>query len=126
MLVCKIHFSKCYKTRAGFYKILLHLDGSRKSENATIRLTAKKVFDGMENMETNKKYGERLLLGAILAAMVLLAIGFDRHEYEYQRYDTGTLEYVRAEVLEIWEEELTPSGADGEYVKGYQKIMVRI
>lgn len=76
-------------------------------------------------MEKKKKILEYLVLAGVLISMVVMVSRFNWHEYEYQRYDTSTLDYVRAEVTEILEQELTLSGADNEYTLGYQKILVR-
>lgn len=64
----------------------------------------------------------------ILIAVVTIWMikGFETQEYQYQRYETANIHYVKAKVMDIVEQELTLSGADGEYFTGQQKVIVEI
>ena len=69
---------------------------------------------------------EHILLIGVAALMAIFAMRFEQHEYRYQKYETSSVKYVKAQVKRIIEQELTVSGADGEYMTGYQKLCIRI
>lgn len=73
---------------------------------------------------SKKQLVEYLIFVWIWILMICLIKGFETPKYEYQRYETATLHYVKAKVAEITEQELTLSGADGEYFLGQQKVVV--
>ena len=78
-------------------------------------------------MEKKKQWLEYGLLIGIIAVMVFGAIGYSRQEYGFQTEgEDSSVQYVKGKVLEIVEQELTESGADGEYILGYQKLRVRV
>lgn len=73
-----------------------------------------------------KQLVEYVLIAVIFIIMFFMILVFNKTEYTYKRYETSTLHYVRGTVTEVVDQELTLSGADGEYFKGYQKIKVEI
>ena len=62
----------------------------------------------------------------ILLSMFFMMRGFETQEYTYHRYETANIHYVKAKVMDILEQELTLSGADGEYFTGQQKVVVEM
>lgn len=62
----------------------------------------------------------------IIVVMVWMIKGFGMQEYQYHRYETANIHYVKARVTDILEQELTLSGANGEYFTGQQKVIVEI
>lgn len=75
---------------------------------------------------TKKQALEYVLIAVIFVVMLVMILGFTKNEYSYKMYNTSTLHYVRGTVAEVVDQELTLSGADGEYFTGYQKINVKI
>lgn len=75
---------------------------------------------------TKKRFFEHFILAAIFVLMAVLILSFYKTEYSYKMYNTNTLHYVRGTVTEIIDQELTLSGADGEYFTGTQNIKVKI
>lgn len=75
---------------------------------------------------TKKQMAELLLIVIIFVAMLAMIFGFAKQEYSYKMYDTSTLHYVRGTVSEVTDQNITYSGADGEYITGIQQIKVKI
>ncbi|MBE6810245.1 MAG: YibE/F family protein [Ruminococcaceae bacterium] len=75
---------------------------------------------------TLKQMIEYLLIIAILLSMLVMALTTHKREYSYKAYDTSTLHYVRGTVTEVVDQNITYSGADGEYITGVQNIKVKI
>ena len=75
---------------------------------------------------THKRIAEYIITGVILVIMAVMIISFTKTEYSYKTYDTDTIHYVRGKVTEITDQNITYSGADGEYITGFQKIKVKI
>lgn len=73
-----------------------------------------------------KQFLEYVLLAVIFVLMSVMIFGFYKTEYSYSMYETGTRHYVRGIVTEIVDQELTLSGADGEYFTGFQNLRVKI
>ena len=73
-----------------------------------------------------KQFLEYVLLAAIFLLMFAMIFGFYKNEYSYSMYESDTRHYVRGTVTEIVDQELTLSGADGEYFTGFQKLRVKI
>ena len=71
-----------------------------------------------------RKWTEAGILLVILAVMAALMWSFTRQDDQYERYETGSVHYVKARTTEILEQELTVSGSGGEYLTGYQKLVV--
>ena len=81
----------------------------------------------MKRFKIEKRQGlEYLLVVIILLVMMLLVRGFETTEYKYQRYETATTHYVEAKVLEVVDQELTLTGAGGEYFTGQQRLKIEI
>lgn len=76
--------------------------------------------------QQEKNIVEYALIFLILAIMAWMIKSFETQEYEYQRYETANIHYVKAQVMDIVEQELTLSGAEGEYFTGKQKVIVEI
>lgn len=77
-------------------------------------------------MEKKRQKWERIFMAAVIGLMALLAIGYSRQEYGFQTEEDATVQYVKGKVLEVTEQELTISGADGEYMLGYQELRIRL
>lgn len=75
---------------------------------------------------TNKRVAEYIITVAVFVIMAVMVISFTKTEYSYKTFDTDTLHYVRGKVTEITDQNITYSGADGEYITGFQKIKVKI
>ncbi|MBQ8739924.1 MAG: YibE/F family protein [Clostridia bacterium] len=75
---------------------------------------------------TKKQILEYALIAVVFLSMVVMIFGFYKTEYSYSMYETETRHYVRGTVTEITDQELTLSGADGEYFTGTQNIKVKI
>lgn len=74
-----------------------------------------------------KKKLEYILYAGISICMVLIVIFFRLHEYGFEtEYKDSSLHYVKAKVIEIKEQKLTVSGVNGEYMTGYQELVVEI
>ena len=73
-----------------------------------------------------RKYIEIGFIIAILVIIAALVLNFTKQDFKYQQYDTGSIHYVKAQTVEILEQDLTLSGSDGEYLTGYQKIRVQL
>lgn len=74
-----------------------------------------------------KKRLEQILLLSVIVLMVLSVIIFINQDYGFkEKNEDSSVNYVKAKVVEVLEQELTVSGADGEYMLGYQKLCVRI
>ncbi len=76
--------------------------------------------------QQEKNIVEYALIFLILVIMAWMIKSFETQEYEYQRYETANIHYVKAQVMDIVEQELTLSGAEGEYFTGKQKVIVEI
>lgn len=77
-------------------------------------------------MKSKKRLFEGLIIIAILLSMVAMVFYFSKQELSYKTYDTSTLHYVRGTVSEVTDQNITYSGADGEYITGIQQIKVKI
>lgn len=75
---------------------------------------------------TLKQLVEGLVIIAIFLSMLIMGVAAYNNEYSYKQYETNNLNYVRGTVTEIVEQQLTVSGADGEYFTGFQKLKVQI
>lgn len=75
---------------------------------------------------TKKRIIEYMLITIIFLLMLVMVMGFVKTEYSYKTYDTSTLHYVRGTVTEVVDQNITYSGADGEYITGVQNINVKI
>lgn len=75
---------------------------------------------------TKKRIFEYVITAAIFVLMFVMVLSFYKTEYSYKQFETSTLHYVRGTVDEIVEQELTLSGADGEYFTGFQTLKVKI
>ena len=73
---------------------------------------------------TKKDLTEYGIIALILLAMVMMVVIFREREFSYAMYNTSTNYYVRAEVVELIESDL--SDEKGEYLLGYQRAMVEI
>lgn len=69
---------------------------------------------------------EYLIIFIIIVGMMWMISAFDTQEYEYHRYETSNINYIKAKVIDILNQELTLTGADGEYFTGQQKVVVEI
>ncbi|MBQ2451567.1 MAG: hypothetical protein II273_08375, partial [Lachnospiraceae bacterium] len=76
--------------------------------------------------QQEKNIVEYALIFLILVIMAWMIKSFETQEYEYQRYETANIHYVKAQVMDIVEQELTLSGAEGEYFTGKQTVIVEI
>lgn len=74
----------------------------------------------------NKSIAEYIFIGIIFVIMIILFVSFQSKEYSYHRYEASTTHYVRGVVTEIVDQQLTMSGADGEYFTGKQTLKVEI
>ena len=77
-------------------------------------------------MKNKKQIIETVCLGAILLVMAVLMTTFWKRETDYQRFNTDSITYEKAVVTDIINQELEVAGADGEYLKGYQKLVVKM
>lgn len=75
---------------------------------------------------TKKQLWEYILIALVFLVMIAMTLGFIKQEYSYKMYDTSTLHYVRGTVTEVVDQNITFSGADGEYITGIQNIKVKI
>lgn len=75
---------------------------------------------------TKKQIIEYALIAAVFLVMVVMIFAFNKTEYSYKMYETSTLHYVRGTVTEVTDQNITYSGADGEYITGVQNIKVKI
>lgn len=82
-------------------------------------------FTGIKKI-SKSSLAEFTFILLILLSMFLLMKGFETQEYTYHRYETANIHYVKARVIDILEQELTLSGAGGEYFTGQQKVIVEI
>ena len=78
-------------------------------------------------MKMKQKRLEQGLLVGIIILMFALIISYGKQEKVFLRQNTDSdVRYVKAEVEEILEQEVTASGENKEYVLGYQKLAVSI
>ncbi len=75
---------------------------------------------------TKNRIIEYIIMAVIFVLMFVMIFGFTKKEYSYKAYDTSTLHYVRGTVTEVVDQNITYSGADGEYITGIQNIKVKI
>ncbi len=75
---------------------------------------------------TKNRIIEYIIMAVIFVLMLVMIFGFAKKEYSYKTYDTSTLHYVRGTVTEVVDQNITYSGADGEYITGIQNIKVKI
>ncbi len=73
---------------------------------------------------TKKDLTEYGIFAIILLAMVMMIVTFSEREYSYAMYKTDSNQYVRAEVIELLEDD--KSDEQGEYMLGYQRALVTI
>lgn len=71
----------------------------------------------------NKKY-DILINAAIIIIILLITWSFLNQDIGYKRYETATLTYDKAKVLEINSQDLAIDST-GEYITGYQDITVK-
>lgn len=80
-----------------------------------------------KKMKMKQKRLEQGLLVGIIILMFALIISYGKQEKVFLRQNTDSdVRYVKAEVEEILEQEVTASGENKEYVLGYQKLAVSI
>ncbi len=72
---------------------------------------------------STKKMAEYGIIALIFLAMAFMLVTFKDREFSYKQYNTSTLEYVRARVVEITSEELTDTG---DFTAGRQVAQVEI
>lgn len=77
-------------------------------------------------MVDKKRVVETALLGVILLVIAVLMTSFWKKETQYQRFNTDSITYEKAIVTKILDQDLVLSGADGEYLTGYQKLVVKM
>ena len=72
---------------------------------------------------SQKSLTEYVIIAVIFISMAFMLVTFKNREFSYKQYNTSTLEYVRAEVVEVMEEELTDTG---QFTAGRQVAKVEI
>ena len=77
-------------------------------------------------MKKKQTASKRLILELLILAAVILMVLFPVRGEDYQRYATDTLHYVRAEVLEVMEQNLEESTLGTGQQLGYQRLSVRL
>ena len=70
-----------------------------------------------------KSLGEYLIIALILISMAFMLVTFKDREFSYQQYNNSNLEYVRAKVIEIIEEDVTDTG---QFLAGRQVAKLEI
>ena len=78
----------------------------------------------MQIWKDKNKCIEFLIVFVIVVGMMWMISAFETQEYEYHRYETSNIHYIKAKVMEILDQELTLTGADGEYFTGQQRVVV--
>lgn len=66
---------------------------------------------------------EYIIIALIFASIVIMAVSFQNREFSYFSYNTSNLQYVKAEVIEVIEENITDERG---YTTGYQKLKIEI
>lgn len=78
-------------------------------------------------MKKRQKWLEQGLLLGIILLMSAMIIGYGKQEKAFQKENADSdVRYVKAEVQEILEQEISASEENKEYMLGYQKLVVRI
>ena len=77
-------------------------------------------------MKDRKKLLEYLLLALVLTVMGLLVWSFHIQKYQYKRYETAFVHYLKGRVEAVLEEDAAVVGEAAEYSTGYQKLSVRL
>jgi uncharacterized membrane protein len=72
---------------------------------------------------SQKSLGEYLIIALILISMAFMLVTFKDREFSYQQYNNSNLEYVRAKVIEIIEEDVTDTG---QFLAGRQVAKLEI
>ena len=72
---------------------------------------------------SQKSLGEYLIIAIILISMAFMLVTFKDREFSYQQYNNSNLEYVRAKVIEIIEEDVTDTG---QFLAGRQVAKLEI
>lgn len=75
---------------------------------------------------SKREAAEYIIIGLLAMLMILMIKAAGMQEYEYHRYETASIHYSKARVIEILEQELTLSGSEGEYFLGKQTVIAEL
>lgn len=76
-------------------------------------------------MKDKKRLIENGLFAVVIIWMLFLISSFFQYDSEYKRFNMESIKYEKAVVTDILEQELTLTGADGEYMTGFQRLTVQ-